>query len=422
MRKLHKTAFVLFNQGAFGGAIKRYALLFLHLSKKYNNQFHLIVNSSLFSQIFSVFPELEQENILIIPDENENTQNQLDRTPALVREPVFINDHIENPEDEDKNISFIRKTYRYYKNYFRQKKLFKKIERYRKQNDIKVFIGIYAGILPLVFYMKDNKKRAAVIFSDMDSWFSEIHKDMKKMWYRKYYSFNYALENSDIVDFLSPYILQGVKDRNVKLKEDRVHIAPCSFADYQRCYIGDKSEFLVAFAARIEPDKNPFLFLEAACELSGKYENIKFIMMGDGTLVNEVRKFITQNHLEQNVKFFFSYNPPEILSRTSVFVTLQSSTNYPSQSVLEAMACGNVIISSDTGDSSLFIKPEFGILINLNKGELVSAIEKLLKQTEETHKMGHAARKYVLENHTMEKYSDYMFNIIDKAYNDKFLK
>lgn len=415
---LHKTAFVLFNQGAFGGAVKRYALLFSYLNRKYSGYFHLIVNSDLFNQIISVFPDFDTDNILVIQDKNVNNINRLERSFSGTREALFVNDHIKNPEDE--NIKFLRKLYRFLKNYFRQKRIFYNIENYRKQKNIKVFIGIYAGILPLVFYMNDRRKRASVVFSDMDSWFSEIHSDMKKMWYRRYYSFNYALENADIVDFLSPYIMHGVKQRNVNLIEERVRIAPCSFADYNRCYVGDKSDFQVAFVARMEPDKNPFLFLKAALLLSSKYEEMRFVMLGDGTLVNDVRDYINKNNLKQSVKFFFSYNPPEILSKTSVFVTLQSGTNYPSQSVLEAMACGNAIVSSNTGDSSLFIKPEFGILINLSKEELVSAIEKLYRDRELRSKMGSEARRYVLQSHTIEEYSKYMIELINDAYRIAF--
>jgi glycosyltransferase involved in cell wall biosynthesis len=35
--------------------------------------------------------------------------------------------------------------------------------------------------------------------------------------------------------------------------------------------VGDKSSFQVAFAGRLEKDKNPELFLESAIKLSNKY-------------------------------------------------------------------------------------------------------------------------------------------------------
>ena len=50
----------------------------------------------------------------------------------------------------------------------------------------------------------------------MDSWFREVMPKEKKYWYRKFSAFNYALENSDYIDFLSPFILEGVKERGLK--------------------------------------------------------------------------------------------------------------------------------------------------------------------------------------------------------------
>ena len=47
-------------------------------------------------------------------------------------------------------------------------------------------------------------------------------------------------------------------------------------------------------------------------------------------------------------------------------------------SLLEAMACGNAIIASKRGDTELFINSSNGLLIDLNKSELVSAMELLI--------------------------------------------
>jgi glycosyltransferase involved in cell wall biosynthesis len=259
-----------------------------------------------------------------------------------------------------------------------------------------------------------------VIFSDMDSWFSEVHPDMKKLWYRKYYSFNYALENSDLVDFLSPYIAEGIKERNIKINRESISVAPCSFSDYSKCFVGDKKDFEIAFCARLEPDKNPMMFLEAAKILSGKYSQLKFHLLGEGTFVNEIEEFIERNNLKKNVNFRFHRNPPEIFSNTSIFVSIQTNTNYPSQSVLEAMACGNAIIASDTGDTNLFINNDNGILIKLSTEELVKGIDYLIQNPEITRKLGNNAGNFVIKNHTIQKYTDYFLKLVHSTYEKNF--
>ena len=74
-----------------------------------------------------------------------------------------------------------------------------------------------------MFYKENNITGVKIIFSDMDSWFSEVLPDKKKLWYRKYYSFNNILETADRVDFLSPYIANGVKKLGVTLS--LIHIS-----------------------------------------------------------------------------------------------------------------------------------------------------------------------------------------------------
>jgi glycosyltransferase involved in cell wall biosynthesis len=272
--------------------------------------------------------------------------------------------------------------------------------------------------LPLVFYKIKNNKNVSVIFANMDSWFSEVHNDMKKFWYRKYYSFNYILENADAVDFLSPYIYEGIKQKNIDIKQENVFIAPCSFTDYSKCIPSNKSNFEVVFSARLEPDKNPMLYLEAVKLIHEKYPNVKFHLLGQGSLYYEIKNFIETNSLSSKINFTFHKNPPEILANSSIFVSLQSNTNYPSQSILEAMACENSIIASNTGDTNLFISKQNGILINLNLNELVLALEYLINNPEQTKKLGKYGRIYVLKYHTSQKYINYFTDMLCKVHSE----
>ncbi len=412
---LPNSAIVVFNYGAFGGAALRYTRLFLELNNLYPGKWFFIVNSHLLKQVKLIFKDLPFDRILLI-DENiiAVTEDIPDKTPA------FYPDNIANPLEIDKNASFFRKIYWYYKNKFRQKSLFKKIEKFRKEKKINVFIGVFSGILPLIFYLTQSPRKASVIFADMDSWFSDVLPDMNKLWYRKYYSFNYALENSDYVDFLSPYILDGIQNRNINIKKEAIAIAPCSFSDYSKCIPGNKTNFAAVFCARMEPEKNPLLYLEAAREILKKYPSVKFHILGEGTLVKEVQSFINKNKLSDSINFQFHTSPPEIFAETSVFVSLQSNTNYPSQSVLEAMACGNAIIASNTGDTNLFINSNNGMLIDLNIKSLITALEKLIHDRELTKNLGINAREYAITHHTKDKYIEYFADLVQKANKKNF--
>ncbi|RPI17208.1 MAG: glycosyltransferase [Ignavibacteriae bacterium] len=408
------TGIVIFNPFAFGGSPKRFANLFKNLNNKYPGRFYLFIDYNLYHQLKEIIPDMPFDDIYIINLEGKQLPTKEANTGkkyiGLLPDPLVI----------DKQHSVLRKIYWFYKNKTQQRNIFYQLEYYRKKLDIKVFNGVFSGVLPLVFYLKKEARKAAVVFSDMDSWFSDVHSDMNKLWYRKYYSFNYALENADVIDFLSPYILEGVKQRNVKVKEESVEIAPCSFIDYSKCKVEEKEKIEIAFCGRLEPDKNPMLYLEAAKIIHKKYPEAKFHLFGEGSLEADVKEFIVKNSLQDCVNFRFHNNPPEIFSRTGVFVSLQTHTNYPSQSVLEAMACGNAIIASSRGDTELFINPENGVLVELNVNDVVSALEKLIENWGKTKEMGLYAREYAKQNHTIDKVLEYYTGLYKKAYHKVF--
>jgi len=406
--RLPNTAFVIFPSGAFGGAEKRFTNLFIHFVKAHPEKFHFIINPLMMQHINRSFPDIGNNNIHIVRTDGTPTEKP-DENPAL---PEQYNDIIPNPFDVDKNTSLARKIFWFFKNKEKQKKLYLQIEKIRKENNIGVLIGIFAGGLPLVFYKEKDIPGVKIIFSDMDSWFSDVLSDIKKLWYRKYYSFNYILQTADKVDFLSPFIANGVKKLGVEIREENISIAPCSFIDYGKCFIGEKKNFEIAFAARLEPDKNPLMYLEAAREVLLEHPEVNFHLLGEGSLVDLINSYISEHGLRDRVNFTFHKNPPEIFSSTTVFVSLQSGTNYPSQSVLEAMACGNAIIASNTGDTGLFINSSNGLITELNSSAVAAAMKKLIEDPSGAKNLGLQGAKFVIENHTIQKVSGYYSELI----------
>jgi len=368
------------------------------------------------NQIQEIYPDIDTSNIFTI-DKNSENKYLIETSPNSPRSYRKV---ILDPLGIDKKASFARKIYWYYKNKLRQYNYWRTIENYRKKFDIKVFCGVFSGILPLVFYMNKKPQKASVIFSNMDSWFCDVHRDMKKLWYRKYYSYNFAMENCDVADFLSPYILNGVKEIGVRLKAENVSVSPCSFIDYSKCKDGEKKNPEVVFCSRLEPDKNPLLYLKAAGEILKSRPGVKFHLLGEGSLVNEIKQYIEENNLGENINFTFHKNPPELFSRTLIFVSLQASTNYPSQSLLEAMACGNAVVASDTGDTRMLVNENNGILVPLNAEKIAVAIEFLLNRKEHALKLGRQGSNDVRTGHNIENFGNYFLGLVQKAYEKNF--
>lgn len=393
-----KIAIVLNSVGNFGGAQKRFINLYKYFYKLYPENFFFLVSYDLYDRALKVFNDFPTSNLFRI-----GAKTILDSTSLTVHP---------NLENRKSRKCFLRKLYKLQKNYRFQRRIYNEIRRISDINNIKIFIGVASGIIPLYFYLKRNKN--IVIFSNMDSWFSDIV-PKEELWYRKYSSYNYALENSDFIDFLNPYILNGVIERGIKINKEKVSIAPCSFTDYSNCKFGDKSVFQVAFSGRLEERKNPLLFLEAAEILSKTFPDVVFHIMGEGRLYNSVKQKVEAINSGNIIFHGFHTNPPDILSNTSVFVSIQSTNNYPSQSVLEAMGCGNAIVASDVGDTRMFVNEKNGILINLRKEELIKAIEQLYLNRHLCREKCEYSYQYVRENHTIERMANYYLNLFDKV-------
>lgn len=384
-----------------GGAEKRFLHLFKYLISKYPENFCFIVTWALYNKVLEIFPDYPVNNLFPIGKKQLHTNqshNQSNETYTYTPNHPGI----------------LRQVYRFLKNYIYQKRFYKQIKKLKQEKNINSFLGIYNGILPLYFIIK-KKRDSGIIFSDVDSWFDDVLPKERKYWYRKYNSFNYALENSDFVDFLSPFILHGIKDRGLKVSDESVSITPCSFTNYSKCRLGNKSTFQVAFAGRLVKDKNPDIFLDAAIILSQKYDDMIFHIMGDGFMNKYIQEKL-QSINNSNIKFHKFHNRPiDIFSDTSVFVSIQTTNNYPSQSVLEAMGCGNAIIATDVGDTRMFINENNGVLIKLDVHELVNAIENLYLNKELTNRLGKYAYTYVRENHNIQKVADYYIDLFKKS-------
>lgn len=400
-------AIVLLTEKIFGGAEKRYTQLFFYLNDKEKGSIYYFVTPSLKKTICEIFPNTNTDNIIVI-----NCQGISQRKTNLA--------HNKNKKTVS-NYSLLKKVFIYHIYYFfktlkAQYKIYKQIDHYKRLLHIKGFIGVFNGILPLYFYFRNKTgKKPGIIFSNMDSWFSNIEEKGNTKWFKKYATFNYALDKSDLLDFLSPFIYNGVNKLGLKLQSEKVSITPCSFTDYSKCHIGAKEKLRIVFSGRLEKDKNPVMFLEAALLLAKQFPEVEFHIMGEGRLSSVIKEKTDIYGLPNIVFHGFHRNPPEILAETSVFVSIQTTNNYPSQSVLEAMACGNAVVASDVGDTRMFVNDNLGSLIELNLESLVQCLKKYIEKPVIALEKGLKGSEYVRENHTIKRSAEYYMDLFRKA-------
>ena len=99
------------------------------------------------------------------------------------------------------------------------------------------------------------------------------------------------------------------------------------------------------------------------------------------------------------MQFLGRQDMTEIMPRAVAFFSLQENENYPSQSLLEAIACGCFCIATDCGDTGRIIKSEFGTMVHKDAHELGCAIQKVISMTYETREEARKAGRQFAEEY-----------------------
>ena len=103
----------------------------------------------------------------------------------------------------------------------------------------------------------------------------------------------------------------------------------------------------ITFAGRLDPQKDPFLFLEAAGLAAQVETGLHFLLVGEGPLRGAIEDWIRDHRLEQRVHLAgWSDTLEGILKRSAAFV-LSSRWEGMANVLLEAMAAGTPVIATD---------------------------------------------------------------------------
>lgn len=217
------------------------------------------------------------------------------------------------------------------------------------------------------------------------------------------------------------------EDIGNKLKEvfpslvNKINVSPGSFIDYSGTeYNWDEKENVITFCGRFDKVKGIDLLLEFV-ELWFRRKNhhlqYKFQIIGYGILEHTIQEFIKRHQLEDKIELFYSPDPKVQLRKSKIFLSLQKYENYPSQSLLEAMACGNAIIATDVGLTRKIISNKVGRLVKYDATQLVSELNDIYNKDSLLRHMAQNARSTALSYHTADKYFDYLLKLFYK--NDK---
>ncbi|MDC9529388.1 glycosyltransferase family 4 protein [Pseudoalteromonas sp. Angola-7] len=168
--------------------------------------------------------------------------------------------------------------------------------------------------------------------------------------------------------------------------------------DYTKPKNVDSATINLFYHGRLEQIKKVDVLMESFALLASKNEQVHFHLIGSGSCLDNAKKYIAANNLQSRVTFYGEVQDPvNFIRQFDVFVNASEAEGF-SNSLLEALLAGKVLVSTPVSGASDAIfrekngyiasgfsaqeitkATELGIALhNLNKGEVEAFSEQLI--------------------------------------------
>jgi len=126
------------------------------------------------------------------------------------------------------------------------------------------------------------------------------------------------------------------------------------------------SRFVFTSINNWNPMKNPIVLIQAFNLLLKKYSNVRLVLGGDGSLIPEMNKVISQLEINESVKLIGRLTKKEVINTLHHSNVYCQSSNYETFSVIcaEALITGTPVIATNIGGMKDFINEKNGILVD----------------------------------------------------------
>lgn len=158
-----------------------------------------------------------------------------------------------------------------------------------------------------------------------------------------------------------------------------------------------KDDFIILMIAEINQNKNHKQVINALDILKKRGINVKVICAGDGPLMEDLKKDVTNKKLTENIQFLGNRRDINELIIASDIGILTSFREGLPRNIMELMACEKPVIGTNIrGIRDLIIDSFNGYLVNVNDStDTAKKIEILFKNKELLECMGSNAYKFI---------------------------
>lgn len=133
--------------------------------------------------------------------------------------------------------------------------------------------------------------------------------------------------------------------------------------------------YVIGNNARISEQKNPRLFVDIAKKVVNKNKNIHFVWIGDGPLEEEIKIYIDQCGLSENVHLLgFKRNSEFLVGAYNLFLITSNYEGLP-YAPIEALRAGVPVLATyTTGNNEIVNNKVNGMLFDIGNVDLASNI------------------------------------------------
>ncbi|MFI3308057.1 MAG: glycosyltransferase, partial [Mycoplasmatota bacterium] len=184
-----------------------------------------------------------------------------------------------------------------------------------------------------------------------------------------------------------------------------------------------EDDFVILFVGRIAKEKNIDFLINCQKDLIKNNKNIKLVLVGDGPQLEDIKKYINKNNLEDNIIILGKLPWEEVCKIycvADVFATA-SKTETQGLTVIEAMAASKPVLAiDDDAFKNVVISDVNGYLFR-SKRQYKKLVNYLFKNNDKLIELSKQAR-ITSESHSSKHFADQILNVYNFALGNRKLK
>lgn len=183
-----------------------------------------------------------------------------------------------------------------------------------------------------------------------------------------------------------------------------------------------EEDFVVLNIAEVNKNKNHIQLIKAMELLKDRYHNIKVLCVGDGKLLEHIKKEISKSGLEENIKLLgYREDINELINVSDIGILMSHREGLP-RNLMEFMACGRKVIATNIrGCRDVVCNESVGSLVEVGDyEETAKEIEKYYLLNDKNFEISGEINKYKIKTITSEIKDIYEDTYSDISYEKIF--